>query len=153
MSGFDSGFGKYINDQIISKFPKSIEIHLEDKNSITINKIETKNFRLIRKKIESFSITLRPNKKTNNQHEKRHYQIFLNQFLLTVPEKRTIDFKSCKFYLKGRNTQRIFSGIELSFIHSLIYIRIIYLSKENHKISKSFFAYVIDFSDFDRQAN
>ena len=141
-----------MNDQIIKQFPQSLELTFKSGSSLILSKTKSRQNRIVRKLINQMSLDTLKYHKPNNPHKKRDYQIFLNQFLLTIPEKREIKISKCKFYLRSENIERIISGIELIFIHSLVHISMLYIDSNNRQAKKSTFGYVIDF-DYPDQKN
>ena len=123
MCGFDTGLGKEINESIVKAFPSCIEINLslQSENLIILSGVKSNKGLIYKNIITNYHID-----QYNTSSKSSNNKSILNQmyFQMLISQKNIVKlpFKLCKFILKSENDELINIGIELIFIHSLVYI-------------------------------
>ena len=120
MCGFDSGLGKELNNSIISAFPSCLEIKLENENMV-LNGVKSSRGGVFRQKLDSDLLLYSKGKDNSGR------KLLLNQmyFQMLVSQKQVLklEINKCQFLLIGEENKKIHFGIELLFIHSLVFVK------------------------------
>ena len=160
MCGFETGLGKYMNDKIIKHSRNSLEIIFKrttsSNNSSTASQSESQNQLIIcghlgnRKSFRKGNCLAEFNLESfsNQTIIQRNQKVILSNLLITqmiFTQKKAmkISLSDSKFFLISENKRRIYSGIELLFISSLVFVK-----TKNSNLEEVFtFAYVQNFDD------
>lgn len=123
MCGFDSGLGKEINESILGGFPSSLEIAFVDGDVVTLSGIVADKKSVFKNELRRWEIQKPGKSETLSMDNKSLLNVMYFQMLLAQNNIERLPMENCKFIFKSEEDETIQHGIELLFIHSLVYIQ------------------------------
>lgn len=132
MCGFDSGLGKEINESVLRRFPSSLEVAFAEDSALVLSGVSNDRRSTFKNELERWEIQRPAKKDLSTTANKALLNAMYYQMLFSQKRAQRLPLRNCRFVFKSETDEVVQHGVELLFIHSLVFIR----AKAPHLVSR-----------------